>query len=309
MTIESSTVFPRRMTVLVSRISARGKAEKVGRDAVRILRAAGWDVDVRLTDMADIPGKIAAETPGTLLGAVGGDGYLAEVASGIVSQPDKVLVPFPGGRGNDLCRSLGIGTSAVSRAEDLADLSADQVAGRIVPIDGMWVEASGAAGPKFALGILSLGIDAEANIIGNETKLRLDTFAYTWGALKAFVTYQPQQVRGTVDGEERDLSGWIASVSNSGWMGGGINLVPGSDLRDGLLEIFNVQGESRWRVLPLLAKALSRRAPESPLVNLYRSREVTIESDNPLPAMADGDLVGYTPLRVTAAPGAVRMLI
>lgn len=40
------------MTLLVSSVSARGRALRLGRDVVAALRAGGWEVHVRVTSTA-----------------------------------------------------------------------------------------------------------------------------------------------------------------------------------------------------------------------------------------------------------------
>lgn len=299
----------RQMTLLVSRISARGRAERQGREALRILRAAGWDVTVQLTDLSDIPADLAEAAGGPLVGAVGGDGYLSAVARGVVNGGGGILVPFPAGSGNDLCRTLGLGVDPVARARSLAEANEAELAQRVQRLDGMWVQTADRDERQLALGVVSLGIDATANLVANRSWIRHGPLSYTWGGLHAFFSHRRGLVNGTVDGREHDFSGWIASVSNTGRIGGGIQLVPSSDPSDGMLEVFNVGNISRWRALPLLARVLSRRAPDSPLVKLFRGVGVTIEADPSLPVMADGDLLGHTPVRVDVAPRLVRVLV
>ena len=62
------------MTLLVSSVSARGRAMRVGRDVVEALRRGGWEVDVKVTSTAhDIELESRAENS-HFVGALGGDG-------------------------------------------------------------------------------------------------------------------------------------------------------------------------------------------------------------------------------------------
>lgn len=291
------------MDLLVSKVSAGGRATALGHEVAQILRTNGWEIRVHYTDASDhLPHRVA-ELSETLLGAVGGDGYLASIAASVAATPGKILVPFPGGRGNDLCRALNLGTSATRRAHQLSPTWQ----GRVRTIDGMWVDSATNPAPVLAVGIVSLGIDASANQIAN--KLQWGPVSYAWGAIHAFLRHRFHDVKGTIDGKVTDFSGWVSSVSNSGWMGGGINLVPASDLEDGVLEIFTVPPASRWRVLPLLVRALTVAVPRSPLIRVRAGKEVVITADSPVAAMADGDHVGDTPLRIRVAPQALRVLV
>lgn len=306
--VQPSGVQPSRITLLVSKISGGGRAVRLGHQVANILRQGRWDVSVRQTDESDFLPEVVASVDGDLIGVVGGDGYLATIAASVAGDLTKVLVPFPGGRGNDLCRALGLGTSAVKRAQALANLTETDWGAHLRQIDGMWVSSRDFPEPKFALGIVSLAIDAAANQIANQSTLRWGPIAYAWGALQAFVRHKFWRVTGVIDGEKYDFSGWIHSVSNSGWMGGGINLVPGTALDDGYLKIVTVPATHRLRVLPLLVRALLWGVPQHPLITVRRGKEVFIDAEIPLPGMADGDFIGRTPLEIHAAPKAVTVL-
>ena len=131
------------MRLLVSSMSAGGRALRVGPSVVAALRGGGWDVEVVVTTAGDDPASMVA--PGAdAVGALGGDGFLAAVAQGCHDH-GAVLVPMPGGRGNDLCRALGVGADPLQRASGLAPLGSDRgaIGGSVRAIDGMWVRGDG----------------------------------------------------------------------------------------------------------------------------------------------------------------------
>ena len=178
------------MRLLVSSMSAGGRALRVGPSVVAALRGGGWDVEVVVTTAGDDPASMVA--PGAdAVGALGGDGFLAAVAQGCHDH-GAVLVPMPGGRGNDLCRALGIGTDPLARARSLARLgltsdeagalSSDSLTSRVRPLDGMWVRTR--EGVRLALGVVSIGLDARANILANESSLTSGPLAYGYGAFR-----------------------------------------------------------------------------------------------------------------------------
>ena len=289
------------MQLLVSSLSARGKALHDGREVARVLRGAGWEVDVKVTRSSDTVSDAAKLCDPGLVGAVGGDGYLAEVAAGLAHDPTRVMVPFPGGRGNDLCRALEIGMDAQKHAEVLAQSGTE---GRERTIDGMWVGDD----KKLALGVISLGIDRAANEQANKSQIRWGSLAYAWGAVSAFAKFKPLDFTVIASEDEDSFSGWVCSISNSGWIGGGINIVPQSDLTDGVLEVFSVEKTSKTRVVPLLAKVLAGRSLDSPLVQVKSETEITIAEPVGLSAMADGDFIARVPFTVKVAPNVVRVI-
>ena len=305
------------MLLLVSSMSAGGRSVRLGPRIVRILRGGGWEVAVRLTTPGDDPAAIAGEVAsGSFVAALGGDGYLGAVARGC-HESDAIFVPMPGGRGNDLCRALGIGTDPLVRARSLAPLgfssdeagadSSEWLASRVRPLDGMWVRSRD--GVRLALGIVSIGLDARANILANESSLTSGPLAYGYGAFAALASHEPTEIVATVDGVERNMSGWIASVSNSGRFGGGITLVESSDMSDGVLEACHVGPLSVARALPVLAKVVAGRAKNHPAIEVESARVVSFAAPAGMVAMADGDRIASIPFTVDVAPGVVSVLV
>ena len=307
----------RSILLLVSSMSAGGRSVRLGPRIVRILRGGGWEVAVRLTTPGDDPAAIAGGVAaGSIVAALGGDGYLSAVARGC-HESDALFVPMPGGRGNDLCRALGVGTDALVRARRLAPLglssdeagasSSDSLASRVRPLDGMWVRSRD--GVRLALGIVSIGLDARANILANESSLTSGPLAYGYGAFAALASHEPAEIVATVDGVERNMSGWIASVSNSGRFGGGITLVESSDMSDGVLEACHVGPLSVARALPVLAKVVAGRAKNHPAIEVESARVVSFAAPAGMVAMADGDRIASIPFTVDVAPGVVSVLV
>ncbi len=305
------------MLLLVSSMSAGGRSVRLGPRIVRILRGGGWEVAVRLTTPGDDPAAIAGGVAaGSIVAALGGDGYLSAVARGC-HESDALFVPMPGGRGNDLCRALGVGTDPLVRARRLASLglssdeagasSSDSLASRVRPLDGMWVRSRD--GVRLALGIVSIGLDARANILANESSLTSGPLAYGYGAFAALASHEPTEIVATVDGRERNMSGWIASVSNSGRFGGGITLVESSDMSDGVLEVCHVGPLSVARALPVLAKVVAGRAKNHPAIEVESARVVSFAAPAGMVAMADGDRIASIPFTVDVAPGVVSVLV
>ena len=307
----------RSILLLVSSMSAGGRSVRLGPRIVRILRGGGWEVAVRLTTPGDDPAAIAGGVvAGSIVAALGGDGYLSAVARGC-HESDAIFAPLPGGRGNDLCRALGIGTDPLARARSLARLgftsdeagalSSDSLTSRVRPLDGMWVRSR--EGVRLALGVVSIGLDARANILANESSLTSGPLAYGYGAFAALASHEPTDIVATVDGRERNMSGWIASVSNSGRFGGGITLVDSSDMNDGVLEVCHVGPLPLSRALPVLASVVAGRAKTHPAIEVESARVVSFAAPVGTVAMADGDRVALIPFTVDVAPGVVSVLV
>lgn len=320
MTTDSSySSHPWHMHLLVSSMSAHGHAATIGPSVVKTLRAAGWKVSVSVTTAEDTPHLVASASTAPFVAALGGDGYISQVAQGIKGS-DAIFVPLPGGRGNDLCRALGLSADPMVRAEHLASILRDarqdthsdeaateRLAAHIRDVDALWVEEDDKPA-RLAMGIVSLGFDSTVNQIANESGLKSGPLVYGYAALVGFRRYRERVIHALVDGEQRNLSGWIAAVSNSGMFGGGIRFVPTSDVEDGRMELVHVGSATKPVILRALMNILRRRSAEHPLISVAQVDHIRFTEPVGVQAWADGDPIATVPFSVRTEKGAIRML-
>lgn len=322
-----------KLKLFVSALSGKGRALRRAPKVAALLRSQGWNVDVRVTHRSDDPAALAAACTNHWVAVLGGDGYIARIATQ-VGACGGVVIALPGGRGNDLCRCLGIGTDAVAHVRSLPTASEICAEGagehpRIRGVDAMQVRAlngvnegqdvagqrpsSPATGleenPAQVLGIVSFGLDALANQIANDTSFASGTFAYAWGALRALQQFQPKTMEIEVDGVRRRIRGWLVSVSNSGWFGGGINIVPSSNPSDGRLELLTVDPVPKHHAIRVLARVLAMRKVDDPILHAEQVTSVKIWDSAGLVAMGDGDQVGEGPLEISVSPRVFRVFV
>lgn len=322
-----------KLKLFVSALSGKGRALRRAPKVAALLRSQGWNVDVRVTHRSDDPAALAAACTNHWVAVLGGDGYIARIATQVGAR-GGVVIPLPGGRGNDLCRCLGIGTDAVAHVRSLPTASEICAEGagehpRIRGVDAMQVralngvnEGQDAAGqrpssratgleenPAQVLGIISFGLDALANQIANDTSFASGTFAYAWGALRALQQFQPKTMEIEVDGVRRRIRGWLVSVSNSGWFGGGINIVPSSNPSDGRLELLTVDPVPKHHAIRVLARVLAMRKVDDPILHVEEVTSVKILDSAGLVAMGDGDQVGEGPLEISVSPRVFRVFV
>ena len=327
-----------KLKLFVSALSGKGRALRRAPKVAALLRSQGWNVDVRVTHRSDDPAALAAACTNHWVAVLGGDGYIARIATQVGAR-GGVIIALPGGRGNDLCRCLGIGTDAVAYVRSLPTALEICAEGaeehpRIRGVDAMQVRAlnrandgQDAAGqrprspgkdlegkdleekPAQVLGIVSFGLDALANQIANDTSIASGTFAYAWGALRALQQFQPKTMEIEVDGTRRRIRGWLVSVSNSGWFGGGINIVPSSNPSDGRLELLTVDPVPKRHAIRVLARVLAMRKVDDPILHVEQVTSVKIWDSAELVAMGDGDRVGEGPLEISVSPEVFRVFV
>jgi diacylglycerol kinase family enzyme len=203
---------------------------------------------------------------------------------------------LPGGRGNDFARKLGIGTDPELACDVLAD-------GREWAID-----VADAGGVTY-LGIASAGIDSDVQDIANSTRVPLGELIYVYATLRALRGWRDASWQVSVDGESQAFRGYSVAVANSGVFGGGMYLVPGASLDDGLLDVVLAREAPKRRYLSGLPKVFKGTHVESRDLTFLRGREIAFHADRPFAAYADGDPIADLPVTIRVVPRALKVLV
>jgi YegS/Rv2252/BmrU family lipid kinase len=288
---------PSDVCLIVNPSAGGGRAARMLPGVEAALRGMGRSFRVERTTSMGHARELArgACGAGEVVAAMGGDGLTGAVA-GELRDGAGVLAVLPGGRGNDFARKLGLGPDPVAACELIA-------AGHERRVDLAEV------GDRTFLGILSAGLDSEANEVANTTRLKLGTLVYAYGALRALATWKPAGWSVTVDGEQRSFDGYCVAVANSGVYGSGMYLVPDAELDDGLLDVVLVGDASRLRYLRNLPRVFKGTHLQEPMVEVLRGREIAFHADRPFTAYADGDPIAELPATVRVVPGTLRVLV
>lgn len=282
--------------LLVNPAAGRGRATRLYPAVAEALRVAGYAPRIVVTDSLAGATASSREAPsGTLVAALGGDGFLGAAATG-ASASGAVLLPLAGGRGNDTVRRFRLGSDPVRTVQKIPRLV-------VRPTDLGQVN-----GHPF-LGVANVGLDGLANEHGNSTALNLGSLSYLYGGLKAFRGWQDVTFTVTTDGRQTSSPGWFVAVGNVGQYGGGLRICPAARADDGLLDVVSLGRTSIPRVVTTFLRAFAGSHLGQPGVTSSRGTVVTISADRPLNVYADGEWVGSLPATVEILPAAVRVLV
>jgi YegS/Rv2252/BmrU family lipid kinase len=293
--------------LLVNPAGGGGKSARLAPGVEGRLRAHKLDVrrvDTKSLDHAREVASCAARE-GERVVTLSGDGLVGAVVDALRGVSGAVLGVLPGGRGNDLARVLGIGDDALAACDII-------VAGATRAMDAGVVRAGGEAGDGRAfVGIASVGFDSDANRVANEAPAWLGGLVYAWGALRALVSWRPARFQIALEpaGERFEFSGYSVIVANSRAYGGGMRVAPDAMLDDGLLDVIAIEAVSKRRFLLNLPRVFKGTHVQLPSVRVFRAAEVEVTADRPFQMYADGDPIASLPARVSALPGAVRVLV
>ena len=249
----------------------------------------------RIAETRDLPhARILAREAaarGEISVAFGGDGLIGAVADGLRGG-EGIMGVLPGGRGNDFVRSLGIALEPAAACTVLA------------------TGAPRALDLGEFIGIASCGFDSDANRIANETRLVRGKLVYAYGALRALLGWRAATFTVSIDhGRPRTIDGYTVAAANSRSYGGGMQLAPAADLHDGQLDIVIISELPRWRFLALMPTVFAGTHVHQPVVETARARSIEIAASRPFQLYADGDPIAELPVRISVAPGAMRVIV
>lgn len=285
-----------RQLILVVNPLARGATGARWRHPVaNALRETGTPVQVHEPGSAEEATELArAASADDVLVTLGGDGLIARIAQGVI-ESGAAIAPLPAGRGNDLCRALGIPRDPAAAARALPHAVERRIDVGVVE-------------NRIFLGIASLGFDSVANAIANRTRRPNRAIVYALSGIRALTTATPRRFLVTVDGVLATVHGWNVAVGNSDRYGGGLKMCPDASIDDGLLDVVAVTAIPRWRFFVLLPQVFFGRHIRGSAARTFRGREVQIACDDDLLIYADGDPIGALPATLTVRPQALRVI-
>jgi YegS/Rv2252/BmrU family lipid kinase len=231
-----------------------------------------------------------------IVAAVGGDGTVADVATGIF-RTDAVLGIVSNGSTNITGRSLGIPSNPF---QAIALLTGPHLQRRI---------DIGRSGDRSFLHIAGAGVDAEVfSRTRPDWKRRVGWLAYLPSAVAA-LKFAPSTVRVTVDADEVEARSPLVLVANGGSViAPRFRVYPGIAPDDGWLDLLLFTPTTATELTSLLTRAGGMSLHRSPHVRRWRAKRIRIEAEPPLAVQLDGDPRGATPREFSVVPQGIAVV-
>lgn len=271
--------------------------EKMPGIEVRFSEYAGHAVEI---------GKAAASEGFDRLICLGGDGTPFEVIGGLYEHGRPAKLPeiglIPAGTGNSFIRDFG------TLAPD--DALRNILAGRRHKVDLVEFEndEGGRTVRRYSLNIIGVGLIADILQLTNERLKFLGAAGYSLAVLVRLLRGMKNRVEIETDGERRAVGNSALVISNSKFTGGKMKIAPAADPSDGRADLVLFNGVNRREMVAIFGGVFSGKHAAHPKVEMRPAARITIEADPPLRLMADGELLGRTPLRLRVLPGELTIL-
>jgi diacylglycerol kinase (ATP) len=299
------SAYEDRYLLILNPTAGREDPLKLRRQLGSAFAARGASFDLRET--AAIGDGVALARHAAELGyravvAVGGDGTVAEVITGLAGSTIPLAI-IPRGTANQVAGNLHIPPD-VERAVEIA------VHGVPAPMDiGQLGD-----GRYFAL-IAGAGWDAEVMAVATrELKDRWGFGAYLYACLRKAISPPSALFRITADDREFEIRAATVLIANVGHLfyellPGDLRLAPAGSFSDGLLDICIFAPKNLPDVAAVLWKMARRSFVGDERMLYLQVRSIRIETDPPVITQVDGDVAGETPLEARVVPAGVRVLV
>ncbi len=247
-----------------------------------------------------------------LLVAVGGDGTMHEVVNGVSSFRNVRVSYIPCGSGNDFSRGFGVPRNPTQALYSIIHEVND---------DAILVDTGKITNNEekelYFVNNMGAGLDALISRDVNRStikrflnKLSLGKFVYVYFLLKNLFRYTCKSIKITVDEQTYSFdSAWFVTVSNQPFYGGGMKISPEASPYDGELNITVVHNLSRLKLLFVFITVFWGGHVSFKEVEMFIGKSISIHSDTPLYAHADGEDVGLTPLTINICQQALPLLV
>lgn len=339
-----------RLLLCINPAAGAGRGAGAGSETAARLRSGGADVET-----LRVPGDHGAPPAARYAAAlterlrhrpgrgpdavvvVGGDG-MVHVTANVLAGTGIPLGVVPAGTGNDTVRALGwteVGvresTERILRSLGHPPRSVDLARVELQPLGdagdvGTGAAGAGAAVVRHAVSGVNVAFDAAVNATANRLRWPRGSLRYVVAVLTELMRYRPAALRVWMDGVS-GLSGpaFVLCIMNGRFIGGGMEVTPGTRMDDGILEVFHVPPLNPVRFLRVFPRVFTGRHTDLPEITIRPARSVRIErlepASPPGPAAADrgaaergtvvfgdGEPLGRLPATVTSAHGLLAVL-
>lgn len=289
--------MPRKVLFIVNPFSGLGKHHMIDSLIQKELDSKDWDWDVVLTERAGHALELSrgAVAKYDVVVAVGGDGTVNEVGSGLVGS-EVIMGIIPAGSGNGLARFLNIPLK-VNRALQAIQYS-DSKAIDVIKINN-----------RYSFNVSGVGFDGKISHLF-ENKKKRGPMGYVKLITKEFSKYKSQKYTLKIDGEEILRDAFLISFANSSQYGNNFHIAPKAKIDDGLIDVCIIREFPKVTAPALLISMYDKSLDQSKFDEIILGKHIEVTSEKKLMVHVDGEPISVTDkLEIEMMPLALKVLV
>jgi len=226
--------------------------------------------------------------------AVGGDGTVNEVASGLVHSSTALGI-IPRGSGNGLARALGVALQPRTALQALLHGTA-----RMLDV--------GCAAHRYFFAVSGVGFDARVGKQFNAATWR-GPLPYFFIAAHEFFSYRPECFTVNIDNQAEELAPFLLTIANTQQFGNGAIIAPQAQPDDGVLDLCVVDTLTLPRAVRYLPKLFNGTIDHTPIINYRPVQQLAIEKSGTILFHVDGEPVTCVDqLKIAILPRALKVV-
>lgn len=236
---------------------------------------------------------------------IGGDGTPFELLNGIyangIPEQEIQLGMIPAGTGNSFLRDFD-GVDPDSWLKKIIDGNT-----RNVDLVEFTYHKNGEPVKCYFINIMGVGLIADILKLTNEKLKWMGTMGYNAAVLIRLFRGMNNRIKLTIDGETTELVNSALVINNSKFTGGEMKIAPMADTADGKVDMVVFNEVNRREIIDIFLKVFKGTHVNHPKVKLLKGAEMEIDAEPQLLMMADGELLGHTPMKLKVLPGQLKI--
>jgi diacylglycerol kinase (ATP) len=298
-----------RTLLIVNPASGHGRGRKVFARMESSLREAFPKIEIRFSEFPGHSFQFGREAVRERFGrilCIGGDGTPFEVINGMYLQGRPEFLPeigmIPAGTGNSFLREFEITTPE----EALHRISA----GRRLKIDLIQFEyqLDGRTERRYSLNLIGVGLITDILKLANDWLKFLHSFGYSLAVMIRLAKGIHNKIDLEADGRGWSVSNSALVISNSKYTGGKMKIAPHAETADGKADMVVFRDVNRREMIQIFKGVFSGAHAAHPKVEMIQGVNMAVVGTPDLYVMADGEVLGKTPLRIKLLPQELTIL-
>ena len=244
----------------------------------------------------EIAKQITTENESGKIIVIGGDGTFSEVVNGIIDLNKWNIGLIPLGSGNDFANCINLPKKPLDSLKLILNEN-------VKPVDYIKVN------DMICVNVLGTGIDVEVLLhFEKHTKLK-GSFRYFVSLIDALRPIKWHEFDVSIDdGEFEHKKGFIVTLCNGKYFGGGIPICPSAQPNDNKLEFVFVNQIKNSQVLSYLIKLMSKKILTTPETQHVFCKKAVFRDKENLVLQIDGNVTGdYNEYRCEIVENGINM--
>ena len=240
----------------------------------------------------------------------GGDGTIHRHLPALVRLQLPVLIA-PAGSGNDFARALNLRSTRDS-LRVWREFESGKIQARAIDL-GVIVPSASPERTHYFCGVAGCGLDSAASRRANHMPRWLRRHGgYALALLPLLLKLPAYSIRLTQfngkDRTEAERLTLLTAFANTQFYGDGMRIAPKADFADGKLDICRITTLNPFKLFCMFPTVYFGRHLLLPEVEYSRAERVQVRTETLLEIYADGEFVCETPVEISVAAGALRVI-